>query len=462
MTERALIHRELVRQTALLFFVFALLFALLGAGVYSMVSSNIYRNADENLQAIGMESDYITLDAAGSGSAIVDDVVVEEPDGAAPSDATAIDDLSLTLQQSIVDADPQFITLIRNEQGDLLETVGLYASYPSFLRHIPFDKNDLERVYQIAAGGHEYRGITYAASDEGETTYLQTLVNVDSEIAILDGFTRTLIVYLAAAVVVAAGASYLLSRRTLKPIVANMRAQTEFVQNASHELRTPLTSILAFARILRGVDSLDAKTRSAVEEIEANATLLLNMVNNILTISKAEAHKNELVVEPVDFVDLLGFIRKSLEPVAKNKGIALTAKTDADVPVSMADWEKLRRIVENLVDNAIKYTHVGGRVDVRATFDGACIVVSVADDGMGIDEADQEGIFERYRQAGQSPNRRYRGTGLGLAVVKELAELHGGSVSVASARKLGNTFTVRIPYVAVDTEEYDEEDPADR
>lgn len=153
MTERALIRRELVRQTALLFFVFALLFALLGAGVYSMVSSNIYRNADENLQAIGMESDYITLDAAGSGSAIVDDVVVEEPDGAAPSDATAIDDLSLTLQQSIVDADPQFITLIRNEQGDLLETVGLYASYPSFLRHIPFDKNDLERVYQIAAGG---------------------------------------------------------------------------------------------------------------------------------------------------------------------------------------------------------------------------------------------------------------------------------------------------------------------
>ena len=176
MTERALIRRELVRQTALLFFVFALLFALLGAGVYSMVSSNIYRNADENLQAIGMESDYITLDAAGSGSAIVDDVVVEEPDGAAPSDATAIDDLSLTLQQSIVDADPQFITLIRNEQGDLLETVGLYASYPSFLRHIPFDKNDLERVYQIAAGGHEYRGITYAANDEGETTYLQTLI----------------------------------------------------------------------------------------------------------------------------------------------------------------------------------------------------------------------------------------------------------------------------------------------
>ncbi len=164
----------------------------------------------------------------------------------------------------------------------------------------------------------------------------------------------------------------------------------------------------------------------------------------------------------VDFVDLVGFIKKSLEPVAKNKGIALTAKTAADVPVSMADWEKLRRIVENLVDNAIKYTHVGGTVDVRVTFDADAVVVAVADDGIGIDAADQEGIFERYRQAGQSPNRRYRGTGLGLAVVKELTELHGGTVSVVSARKHGSTFTVRIPYVPVDTEEYDEEDPAGR
>lgn len=236
--------------------------------------------------------------------------------------------------------------------------------------------------------------------------------------------------------------------------------KNEFFAIMSHELRTPLTSILAFARILREVDSLDDKTRSAVEEIEANATLLLNMVNNILTISKAEAHKNELVVEPVDFVDLLGFIRKSLEPVAKNKGVSLSVKNDADVPLSMADWEKLRRIVENLVDNAIKYTRIGGRVDVRTAFDGKNVTVTVADDGIGIDDQDQEGIFERYRQAGQSPNRRYRGTGLGLAVVKELAELHGGSVSVASKRKLGSTFTVNIPYVPVDTEEYDEEDSA--
>ncbi|WP_139652349.1 ATP-binding protein [Raoultibacter phocaeensis] len=277
-------------------------------------------------------------------------------------------------------------------------------------------------------------------------------------------------------------------KKTLDRLSEETAYKNEFFAIMSHELRTPLTSILAFARILRGVDSLDDKTRNAVEEIEANATLLLNMVNNILTISKAEARKNELVIEPVDFVDLIGFIRSSLEPVAKNKNVSLSAKADADVPLSMADWEKLRRIVENLVDNAIKYTHPGGSVDVRVWFDDSeasstdakdaadrdtpaqetdpeatapprhgDIAIAVTDDGIGIAEEDQEHIFERYRQAGQSPNRRYRGTGLGLAVVKELTELHGGTVSVASARKKGSTFTVRIPYAPVDTEEYDED-----
>ena len=163
MTERALIRRELVRQTALLFFVFALLFALLGAGVYSMVSSNIYRNADENLQAIGMESDYITLDAAGSGSAIVDDVVVEEPTAPPPPTPRR----STTLPHASAEhrgRDPQFITLIRNEQGDLLETVGLYASYPSFLRISPSTRTTSNASTRLP------RGVTSTAASRMRQT----------------------------------------------------------------------------------------------------------------------------------------------------------------------------------------------------------------------------------------------------------------------------------------------------
>ena len=254
--------------------------------------------------------------------------------------------------------------------------------------------------------------------------------------------------------------------------------KSEFFAIVSHELRTPLTSILAFARLLLDNPELDEKTRESIADIEANGTLLLNLVNNILTISKAEANRNELLCEPVDFVDLVGFIKKSLDPIAANKDIALSAKADANVPISMADWEKLRRVVENLADNAIKYTHRGGRVDVRVTFlpagcEGAgdfaahdwerplgidvapdgTIAITVADDGMGIEEDDLDEIFDLYKQAGQSSNRRYRGTGLGLAVVKELTELHGGRATVESRRKVGSTFCVRIPYVPTPDEE---------
>ena len=257
--------------------------------------------------------------------------------------------------------------------------------------------------------------------------------------------------------------------------------KNEFFAIVSHELRTPLTSILAYARILNADDSLAPKTREAVGEIESNATLLLNMVNNILVISKHAAKKDELLPEPVDFVDLAQFVRKALVPIAEGKDVRLSCSVAPDVPLSMADWEKLRRILENLVNNAIKYTHRGGFVRLTIGFESGeeanhghgnhpgthvpddedaapagWIVMRVADDGMGIAPEELDQIFELYKQAGQSANRRYRGTGLGLAVVRDLTELHGGTVTVESRVKEGSTFTVRIPYAPV-IEEEDEE-----
>lgn len=257
--------------------------------------------------------------------------------------------------------------------------------------------------------------------------------------------------------------------------------KNEFFAIVGHELRTPLTSILAYARILNADDSLAPKTREAVGEIESNATLLLNMVNNILVISKHAAKKDELLPEPVDFVDLAQFVRKALVPIAEGKDVRLSCSVAPDVPLSMADWEKLRRILENLVNNAIKYTHRGGFVRLTIGFESGeeanhghgnhpgthvpddedaapagWIVMRVADDGMGIAPEELDQIFELYKQAGQSANRRYRGTGLGLAVVRDLTELHGGTVAVESRVKEGSTFTVRIPYAPV-IEEEDEE-----
>ena len=254
--------------------------------------------------------------------------------------------------------------------------------------------------------------------------------------------------------------------------------KNEFFAIVSHELRTPLTSILAYARILNADDSLAPKTREAVGESEATATLLLTRGDNVGVSARHAAKKDELLPEPVDFVDLAQFVRKALVPIAEGKDVRLSCSVAPDVPLSMADWEKLRRILENLVNNAIKYTHRGGFVRLTIGFESGeeanhghgnhpgthvpddedaapagWIVMRVADDGMGIAPEELDQIFELYKQAGQSANRRYRGTGLGLAVVRDLTELHGGTVAVESRVKEGSTFTVRIPYAPVIEEE---------
>ena len=318
----------------------------------------------------------------------------------------------------------------------------------------------------------------------------------------------------------------LYQQRELKHYIDRLSEETayknEFFAITSHELRTPLTSILGYARMLLDSDSLDEKSRSHISEIEHSATNLLDMVNNLLVLSRAEAKKNQLVCEAVDFVDLLGTVKAALTPMAKDKRITLTSKVDAEVPLLNADWEKLRRILENLTSNAIKYTHPEGHVELRAKFDpdgsmadvlaktrvgtgaaaaggelrgqagtagdelrgqaGAAgdelrgqadaaadeddgqgrfdtgsIILEVEDDGVGIAPEDQGAIFEKYAQSiRQSSNRRFKGTGLGLAVVKELAELHGGFVAVESQPHRGSTFRVVLPYVAFDEDGLEE------
>jgi signal transduction histidine kinase len=216
----------------------------------------------------------------------------------------------------------------------------------------------------------------------------------------------------------------------------------------SHELRTPLTAIIAFAEMWEHSHrQADEAELSAIHEIQTNGQILLNMVNNILEIARAEAGKLELVREPVDFVDLIGLVGSTLRFLAEQRNIALTTGIDVGVPIIYADWEKLRRVVENLATNAIKFTQKGGSVhiQVRTTEDKEFVIISVRDTGIGIKREDMDRVFDKFTQSDKSSMRRYRGSGLGLAVVKELVELHNGTITIESVYKEGTTFEVRIP-----------------
>lgn len=229
---------------------------------------------------------------------------------------------------------------------------------------------------------------------------------------------------------------------------AENQYKSDFLAIVSHELRTPLTSIIAFTEIWQNAnpDRSDSE-KDAVKEIKENGQLLLQMVNNILEMARLEAGKTELAVEPFDMVDLIGLVERSIGFLAEQRSITFTTVVHADVPIINADWEKVRRIVENLASNAIKFTRKGGCVRIEVSYDKAQerLAIVVSDNGIGITEENLPHIFERFTQIDKSSHRRYSGSGLGLAVVKELVEAHGGRIEVESVYKQGSTFTAYIP-----------------
>jgi signal transduction histidine kinase len=232
------------------------------------------------------------------------------------------------------------------------------------------------------------------------------------------------------------------------------RVKSEFLANMSHELRTPLTSIIGFTDLtLRSAgSSLPPAARSNLELVKENAAILLGMINDLLDLSKIESGKLTVFVERFDLVALAREAVASVEPLARQKGLALSTRVEGNGhPLQIeTDRLKVRQILLNLLGNALKFTD-RGRVEVvvraaaPAEFDG--VEVLVRDTGVGIAPADIPRIFEQFRQLDGSPTRRHGGTGLGLSIVKKLADLLGGNTLVASEPGKGSTFTVRLPWV---------------
>ena len=154
-----------------------------------------------------------------------------------------------------------------------------------------------------------------------------------------------------------------------------------------------------------------------------------------------------MMSEIVDLGDVAGIVADVVSPLAEQNGISFAWQVDADVPLVRADFEKLRHVLENLCGNAMKFTPEGGsvRLHIARSDDGSSVLMSVSDTGIGIDPADQQRIFERFVQVDSSVSRKYSGTGLGLSLAKEYAEMHGGRIEVDSALGRGSTFTVHLP-----------------
>ena len=224
------------------------------------------------------------------------------------------------------------------------------------------------------------------------------------------------------------------------------RMKDEFLATVSHELRTPLSAIIGWSHMLRNASLDEATAARALEAIERNAQAQAQLVEDILDVSRVITGQLRLNVGPVDAASVINAAIDSVQLAADSKGIRLAVTLDPSARRVSGDAGRLQQAVWNLVSNALKFTPAGGRVEVRLGRSGPDLEISVTDTGCGIDPEFLPHVFDRFRQADGTITRRHGGLGLGLSIVRQLVEMHGGSVYADSPGEGGgSTFTIRLP-----------------
>ncbi|WP_371372650.1 ATP-binding protein [Sporomusa aerivorans] len=232
-----------------------------------------------------------------------------------------------------------------------------------------------------------------------------------------------------------------------KKLAAASEVKSEFIATMSHELQTPLTAMMAYAEIILEYGTENDEVTEYVYDIYQSAHHLLDLIRDILDLSKVE--KGKLQLHPVVFeiAEITAVLERIFQPLTARAGLTLTMEVPAELPVIQADKNKVKQILMNLLSNAIKFTSAGGRIHLTVSYQAAgdTLLVSVRDTGKGMAPHELALIFDTFYQADSGTAKEYGGTGLGLAITRQLIELHGGAIWVDSAPGQGSTFRFTLP-----------------
>jgi len=240
--------------------------------------------------------------------------------------------------------------------------------------------------------------------------------------------------------------------KTNEELVKLSNAKTEFVQILSHEMRTPLTAILEGSNLLYE-NCQEADTKKLLQLIRNNAQKLFELINDLLDLTKIESGRIELLPQAVDINKIFSQLINNLQVIAKEKGLKIIKEIDEKIPLAFVDENSFYRIIVNLLSNAVKYSKENGEIWIRAFphFQQKKIIISIKDNGIGIPKSEQHKVFQKFAQIVHPGYQPIKGTGLGLALVKELVERSGGSIWFESEEHKGTTFYFTVPI-------YDEEE----
>jgi signal transduction histidine kinase len=232
----------------------------------------------------------------------------------------------------------------------------------------------------------------------------------------------------------------------LEQLEISSKHKSEFLANMSHELRTPLNAILGYTELILDniYGDVPEKIHEVLERLEQNGRHLLNLINDVLDLSKIEAGRLTLSLNDYSMHDLVQTVITAVESLASEKNLELKTKVPLDLPPGKGDEHRIAQVFLNLIGNAIKFTEKG-EIGVEVDISDGSFLVSVTDTGLGLSEEDQKSVFKEFHQVDGSSTKEKGGTGLGLSIAKKIVEMHGGSIGVESTLGEGSTFWFKLP-----------------
>jgi len=366
MEESKLIRKQLLKNTLYNLLAFTIIFTVFGAIIFKQIEASLYNNVDQEL---------------------------ENARGGMPEDA---------------DISPGVIYIIRDEAGNIMNEDSMGRFY-NHINSIEFNKNDLDNIKNIKVDNYNYRETLFKAQTiNGETVYVQLLINIDSEVHLINNFFQILTLGIVITVILAIVASYLLSKRTLKPIIESWNKQIEFVQNASHELRTPLSIIQAKQDLLLKEPDKTIWDKSEDIILTLNETRRLSKLTaDLMTLARADSNKDEIKKEKVKIDELIkNIVSPYIEATQMEaKGVKLSLNYGKEISI---DTNRIHQLMVILLDNAIKYTEKKDIIEISTYEKDGKFVLEVKDSGIGIGEEAMKHIFERFYREDKSRSREKR------------------------------------------------------
>ncbi len=442
MEEQSEVRLNLFKHIAYNLIGFAVIFIIFGIFIFFLVKNIAYSNINKSLydskdQLLEIDNDHINI-------------VINSGEFGEIYTRDLIQDAIKTYQDKIITrriVNPNIIVILRDMDGNIVNENDLLRM-DEYFEDISFNKNNLNKIYELKIGNqYSYRGLNFIfeGNDVIDSRYVQLLMNVDSEKAIVNNYFQIISASIVVGIVCSFFASVVLSKKTLKPLEENVIRQMEFVQNVSHELRTPLTIIQAKQELLLQEPNAKIIDKSEDISLTLNETKrLTKLVKDLLILSRADSNKLVIQKENINIDEYIKGIISPYKEIAEMEGknieLDLNYKLDIDV-----DTNKIYQLLIILLDNAIKYTEENDVIKIKTYMKDNKCVIEVSDTGIGVSEEGLKRIFERFYREDTARSRETGGSGLGLSIANYIVTAHGGTIKASHNLPKGTVFTIRLP-----------------